>query len=332
MSRNLQLQIPEPCHESWEKMTSVEQGRFCNSCQKAVVDFTGMSDAQLVSFFKKPSTGSICGRFNNDQLGREFSMPGKRMPWLRYFLQLFIPAVLVSMKAKSQGKPVLLGDTVLVDSGRKLTAETCQPNKKANGTCKITGRLVDEKGLAISSASVIIKGTRWGTLSDAEGKFSLLPIGDKGSTTLVFSAIGYASKEMTIESSKTDTMCNVDLVPLDVASTGYILITRSPKKKKKAVTIFQRMIKDTVAKFFKVYPNPALSGGIIKLEMKKAEPGEYIADLINQNGQILHTSVLQIDQDLSNTYTVPSTITGTYFLRLTHRLSGKIHVEKLIIQ
>ena len=51
MSKKFQLQIPEPCHESWEKMNPVEQGRFCNSCQKAVIDFTGMSDAQLNRLF-----------------------------------------------------------------------------------------------------------------------------------------------------------------------------------------------------------------------------------------------------------------------------------------
>ena len=66
MSKKFQLQIPEPCRESWDKMTPVEQGRFCDSCQKTVVDFTAMSDMQLAAFFKKPSTGSVCGRFYND--------------------------------------------------------------------------------------------------------------------------------------------------------------------------------------------------------------------------------------------------------------------------
>jgi hypothetical protein len=44
-------------------MTPGDKGRFCDSCQKTVHDFTGMSDMQLIAFFKKPSTGSVCGRF-----------------------------------------------------------------------------------------------------------------------------------------------------------------------------------------------------------------------------------------------------------------------------
>jgi hypothetical protein len=40
MAKKFQLQIPEPCHEDWNKMTPVHKGRFCDSCEKAVVDFT----------------------------------------------------------------------------------------------------------------------------------------------------------------------------------------------------------------------------------------------------------------------------------------------------
>src|SRR4026208_353323 len=103
MPNKFQIQLPKPCHENWDNMSPVEQGRFCNSCQKAVVDFTGMSDTQLVAFFKKSSTGSLCGRFDSDQIERDISIPGKRMPWLKYFLNLLIPAFLISNKGRSQG-------------------------------------------------------------------------------------------------------------------------------------------------------------------------------------------------------------------------------------
>jgi hypothetical protein len=44
---------------------------------KNFIDFTGMSDAQLIAFFKKPSIGSVCGRFYNDQLERDFECRGR---------------------------------------------------------------------------------------------------------------------------------------------------------------------------------------------------------------------------------------------------------------
>src|SRR5690349_7497340 len=102
MAKQLQLTIPEPCHEGWENITPSEKGRFCDSCQKQVVDFSEMSDRQIAEFFKKPSTGSVCGRFMTDQLEREIEIPCKRIPWIRYFFQFALPAFLLSIKASAQ--------------------------------------------------------------------------------------------------------------------------------------------------------------------------------------------------------------------------------------
>ena len=102
MSKKLQLTIAEPCHENWDGMTPVEKGKFCGSCQKQVVDFSDMSDRQVAEFFKKPSTGSVCGRFMTDQLDRPIEIPRKRIPWAKYFFQIALPAFLVSIKGSAQ--------------------------------------------------------------------------------------------------------------------------------------------------------------------------------------------------------------------------------------
>src|SRR5215208_6759999 len=104
MSKKFQLQIPTPCHENWDNMSPVEKGRFCDSCQKQVVDFSNMSDREIAVFFKKPSTGSVCGRFMHDQLDRDIEIPRKRIPWVKYFLQFLLPGFLLTIKAKAQGE------------------------------------------------------------------------------------------------------------------------------------------------------------------------------------------------------------------------------------
>jgi hypothetical protein len=107
MAKKLQLTITEPCHENWDGMTPVEKGKFCGSCQKQVVDFSNMNDRQVAEFFKKPSTGSVCGRFMTDQLDRPIEIPRKRIPWVKYFFQIALPAFLISIKAsasKTQGE------------------------------------------------------------------------------------------------------------------------------------------------------------------------------------------------------------------------------------
>ena len=216
-------------------MTPAEQGHFCGSCQKAVVDFTWMNDMQLVAFFKKPSTGSVCGRFYNDQLNRSLTIPGKRMPWLKYFLQLLVPAFLLSCRAKAQGEPKLMGDTVLVDSKNNL--------KDKNGNCiastsktkldGIKGRVVDEQGIGIAGASIFIKGTKRGIVADSKGDFIIDPFLESSKATLVFSSVGFAEKQITIDANKTDSDYKVVLIQMEYMMAGEVVITGKSCKKPK---------------------------------------------------------------------------------------------------
>ena len=55
MKQQTYLHIPTPCHEDWNKMTQSEKGKFCNACSKQVVDFTLMSDQEVLNYFSKTS-------------------------------------------------------------------------------------------------------------------------------------------------------------------------------------------------------------------------------------------------------------------------------------
>jgi hypothetical protein len=121
MGKHIQLSITDPCHENWDSMNKAEQGRFCTSCQKQVVDFTSMSDSQLAAFFKKPiqslsKDGSVCGRFFQDQLDRNVEIPRKRIPWVKYFFQFALPAFLMSAKAAAQGNVIVKSMPVIAEN------------------------------------------------------------------------------------------------------------------------------------------------------------------------------------------------------------------------
>lgn len=71
------ITIPKPCHEDWNKMTPESQGKFCAACQKTVVDFTAMSQEEVLQYLNDYSaTPKICGRFRTDQL----NTPTVRVP------------------------------------------------------------------------------------------------------------------------------------------------------------------------------------------------------------------------------------------------------------
>ena len=165
MSKHLQLTIPVPCHENWDNMSPVEKGRFCSSCQKQVIDFSNMSDREIGQFFKKPSTGSVCGRFMQDQLDRDIAIPKKRIPWVKYFFQFVLPAFLLSMKATAQGKVTIINQgkastckEPLMGVPAQITGTFIEPHIKKpgeqvkstqadsiNDKSEIRGKVVEEK-------------------------------------------------------------------------------------------------------------------------------------------------------------------------------------------
>lgn len=69
MNRSLQLGIPTPCHETWDNMQPTGKGRHCASCQKTVVDFTAMSDEEIIRYMSKAGP-HVCGRLSPDQINR----------------------------------------------------------------------------------------------------------------------------------------------------------------------------------------------------------------------------------------------------------------------
>ena len=104
-AKNMKIKIEKPCHEDWSKMTSEAQGKFCNACEKSVVDFSMMSDAQILNYFSKPKSQKVCGRFNADQVDRALvNMIPERLsppPQLLHFAYLLIVVLGVGLSSCS---------------------------------------------------------------------------------------------------------------------------------------------------------------------------------------------------------------------------------------
>lgn len=55
-------------------MVPETSGRFCGSCEKTVVDFTGMSDFSIVNYLESHKSEKVCGRFTKPQLDRVYQL------------------------------------------------------------------------------------------------------------------------------------------------------------------------------------------------------------------------------------------------------------------
>lgn len=92
------LTIPEPCTENWNKMTPNENGRFCLSCSKTVVDFTEMLADEVQHFFIQNQNQNICGRFKNSQLNTiTIQIPSRILNNQRYYHKMFLLALYITM-------------------------------------------------------------------------------------------------------------------------------------------------------------------------------------------------------------------------------------------
>jgi hypothetical protein len=114
---------------------------------------------------------------------------------------------------------------------------------------------------------------------------------------------------------------------------GDVVITKCfPSRKAKPTPLIPET-KDTTIKTFKVYPNPVSSGSNVTLEWKEKEEGYYIAQLVNQSGQVIFTKEIWIDAEARVlNLDLPTVIAGSYFIRVTNKKSGKNSAEKIIIQ
>ncbi len=350
MRKQIQLNIPTPCHESWDKMTPAEKGKFCSSCKKEVIDFTKMSDTHLVAFFRKQTTGSVCGRFMQDQLDRSMEIPKKRIPWIKYFFQIALPAFIMTSKGYAQGNvKTIKGKTIpaiaLKDDCRKPLSKI---SMLENGKL-IRGRVFDEVNESVPYATVLIKGTPSVTVADSSGFFELIYRGTQDEIVLAASCLGFEEKELTVDIQDSERLLIVvmkkyikilDELVVEASLEGTVGMVIVGGLSVTSTVVEEKNIMDTLAKILfpaniieSVYPNPAKSNAAINIKLENRKEGTYSIQLFNLSGQLLLNKELWIGEGTNSIgIQMPVVANGTYLIRLVNRKSGKFTTTKIIIE
>lgn len=141
-------------------------------------------------------------------------------------------------------------------------------------TSKVSGKVTDEKNQALVGVSVVIKGTTKGTVSDANGNYT---IEADGGQTLSFSFVGYTSKEVAINNQST---VNVSLAE-DAAALDEVVVTGVFDKRTKmsaSVAISTLNVKQIEA----VVPNSSA-------DLLKNLPGVYVNTSKGEVGNSIYT-------------------------------------------
>ena len=169
---SIHISIPKPCHEQWDGMTATERGAFCQSCQTEVIDFSIMTEREVVEYLSKNKTG--CGRFRKDQLNTNLIIPSVEngvFKWRALFFGFLSFISFKNVKANSAYTPNTYSHT-----NNKTFSDTTLA-MPLNDSIQIGGKVLDEKGEAMIGANIILIGTgnnsKIGTATDLNGNFSL---------------------------------------------------------------------------------------------------------------------------------------------------------------
>jgi hypothetical protein len=220
MKKQLSLNVPKPCSENWSSFTQTQNGGFCISCTKVVIDFARMDDDEIIKFFNK-QPGNTCGRFKPDQLKSYLPISSPTVKPGFVLLKAGAISLLMLLICKQGSSQDIIGKakTELV-SGRQLKKEKSK-HIDINKEHIVKGIVMGEDGLSVPGAIVVLKNTDIGTTADADGNFEFprkLYDGD----VLVVSFIGYETTEHKI-SGQSSEIIQINLT-LDFVVMGEVAI------------------------------------------------------------------------------------------------------------
>jgi hypothetical protein len=159
----MKITIPEPCDQKWSEMQACGSNRFCNKCEKQIIDFTYYSDAALTKVIKE-NGGRICGKFTKDQLDRELISSFKKQSFISNFsahwlgLWLFLTSPFSSIKAQTPIEVTPELKTTKVDTNQFF----------------ISGTVVNQNNEPVQDIKVKLVELGLITRSDFNGKFKFV--------------------------------------------------------------------------------------------------------------------------------------------------------------
>jgi len=202
MKKQILLDIKKPCSENWQSFTPTSVGGFCNSCSKTVIDFTRMTDEEIMNYFNH-QTKQTCGRFRSDQL-KHYSYTESLN--IKPGFSLF-KAALVSLFVFLASRP---GFATPTNQGPKLEVVQSFHQQEKNipaDTDYLIKGIVKSKddGLPMAGVNIYLKGGTEGTVSDSDGQF-IFPRRLREGEVLIFSFIGFETMEYIVKKDATETI------------------------------------------------------------------------------------------------------------------------------
>jgi hypothetical protein len=289
----------------------MEKGRHCAACQKTVVDFTDMSDAEIIRFLG--SAGSkVCGRLLAGQMNRPLVplSPVQRNGGKGW--QLLLAGLMITADGTMYPQhPVVAGALSShmappkADSTEDVLVGMIMPQIELDTAVEVIE--VDTPGALMGDISTIVKDTVPGI---------------------------EAPMQDTVASQKPDPVCK-PADSLKIAYTGGITVQEST-----LVDTLKQIVKDTLTALhiiprweLKVYPNPIIKGGIFHLAWQ-SEPGTYKVNLLSVTGSLIQTRVVEVGSSSQvDTWEMPNGLAaGVYIIQAAGAGQASVFTQKVVVE
>ncbi len=115
----------------------------------------------------------------------------------------------------------IVGKHILLFRGEKQPSQKVSDVVGVQQQRTVTGKVTDQSGQPLPGATIVIKGTSQGTVTDADGNYSLSDVPDNA--TLVFSFVGMETQEINVGNrTRIDVTMQEEAVALEeVVAVGY---------------------------------------------------------------------------------------------------------------
>ena len=227
MKKAFNLSIKDPCTQKFGEFESTANGGFCQSCRKEVIDFTRMTESEIITYFKN-QTGKVCGRFEQHQM-KAYELPplkSNKPNWKWIGLGAIGIATLLPMNAYS----------LVRDASKETQASIA--NSASGSKVDLSGHIVKGKVVdaydqsPLPGINVVLKGTRHMTVTDINGEFTF-PVELEEGDVLIFSFIGLETKEYIVTRSD-EYIIDISMVTMtcDIVLMGEVAVEEVYTSKK----------------------------------------------------------------------------------------------------
>jgi len=238
----ISLRLEQPCKQKWPDMTPATNGRYCDSCEKTVIDFSQMTDNEILKFLSANKSG-FCGQFRESQLNRPFvetKLNSASTKLNSLFAGLALAGAAGSVSAQTTDT-TSYHPVVVIDQKHPTGAVCIRQNPVDTNDLVLHITVTDTANhVAIPFANISIQqaGVNFSAVTDIDGKVTLTVPAEalQDSMVMTIRLIGYRMQTMTVYTQQRNQEVTIFMVEQEVMMLGgpmMIVEPEQPKRKKK---------------------------------------------------------------------------------------------------